>query len=587
MLYFFVQKTILKFMNKLAEFLPAFMHISRLENTNLILLLGFILLLGALGGRLFQKLKIPQVVGYIVIGILLGQSGFQILSASVITALDPLSSIALSLIGFMIGGELKWQVIKKYGTQFIGILLFESIVPFFVVSIVITGVSYAATKNFATSLALGLVLGAISSATAPAATTDVLRENRTRGPLTTTVLGIVALDDAVALILYAFASSIAATLLGVRTASVASQLLLLLYDICGSVVLGAVIGFFLSLFIRNVMTDSGRILGFSLGSLFLSTGIAYFLHLDTILAAMALGFFMVNFAPAKTRPTFTLVENFTPPIYVLFFVLVGAKLNIWNVTAFVGILAVLYVVLRTAGKSIGATFGSYITKASESVRKYLPFCLLSQAGVAIGLSISAGHSFSTTIGPTILLIITATTFIVQLIGPVCVKYGIKKAGECNLDITEEDLMRSACVADVQWNDFSLCSHSSPAIVSETELLRNLIDSFSRHCNLNYAVKNTDGTLAGFITLERLKEALIMSEWHEGLLAMDIMEPVKVVCAPQTSIPDVYKLFTQYDCDALPIVDENKKTCGVIERSAIDHFLHQKLIDLHKKIAGLG
>ena len=79
MLYFFVQKTILKFMNKLAEFLPAFMHISRLENTNLILLLGFILLLGALGGRLFQKLKIPQVVGYIVIGILLGQSGFQIL----------------------------------------------------------------------------------------------------------------------------------------------------------------------------------------------------------------------------------------------------------------------------------------------------------------------------------------------------------------------------------------------------------------------------------------------------------------------------------------------------------------------------
>ena len=125
-------------MNKLAEFLPAFMHFSRLENTNLILLLGIILLLGALGGTVFKKLKIPQVVGYIVIGIIIGQSGFQILSAQIITALDPLSSIALALIGFLIGGELKTKVIKKYGTQFVGILIFESIVPFITVSIVIS-----------------------------------------------------------------------------------------------------------------------------------------------------------------------------------------------------------------------------------------------------------------------------------------------------------------------------------------------------------------------------------------------------------------------------------------------------------------
>jgi len=188
-------------MNKLAEFLPAFMHFSRLENTNLILLLGIILLLGAFGGTVFKKLKIPQVVGYIVIGIIIGQSGFQILSAQIITALDPLSSIALALIGFLIGGELKTKVIKKYGTQFVGILIFESIVPFITVSIVVSLVAYFVTKDFASSISLGLILGSISSATAPAATTDVLRENRTRGPLTTTVLGIVAMDDAVALIM--------------------------------------------------------------------------------------------------------------------------------------------------------------------------------------------------------------------------------------------------------------------------------------------------------------------------------------------------------------------------------------------------
>lgn len=571
-------------MNKLAEFLPGFMHFSHIESTNLILLLGLVLFLGALGGLIFQKLKIPQVVGYIVIGIVIGQSGFQVLSANVIGALSPLSGIALSLIGFMIGGELKLQVIKKYGKQFAGILIFESVIPFITVSVVITAVSYAVTRNFAASLALGLVLGAVSSATAPAATTDVLKENRTRGPLTSTVLGIVAMDDAVALVLYACASSLAANLLGAQAASIRRQLGLLLYNILGSAALGTLIGFLLTLFIRNIMNNTGRILEFSLGALLLSAGISYFTNLDSILAAMALGFFMINFAPAKIRPAFSLVENFTPPIYVLFFVLVGAKLNVWNVNAFVGLLALLYVIFRTAGKSIGASFGAWLTKAPESVRKYLPFCLLSQAGVAIGLSISAGNSFYDTIGPTILLIITATTFIVQLIGPVCVKYGVEKAGECNLDITEEDLLKSLLVRDVMQDNESVCSETSPAIVAETAKLNTIINSFSRYRNLNYAVKNSEGVLTGFITLEMLKESLAMTDWYESLLAMDIMAPVKTVCLADTPLTEVYNIFSGYDCDAVPITDGKNKTLGVIEKNSIEHFLHQKIIELHTKAA---
>lgn len=571
-------------MNILAEFLPAYMHFSKVETTNLILLLGFILLLGTLGGRLFQRLKIPQVVGYIVIGILIGQSGFRILSSNVITALNPLSSIALSLIGFMIGGELKTQVIKKYGKQFIGILFFESVVPFIIVSLIVSITAYFVTGNAAISISLGLILGAISSATAPAATTDVLRENRTRGPLTTTTLGIVAMDDAVALILYALASSVAANLLGAHTASFGTQVIMLLYNICGSVALGSIIGFLLGLIIRDVMTDPGRILGFSLGALFLATGIADWLKLDTILAAMSLGFFMVNFAPAKTRQTFTFVENFTPPIYVLFFVLVGAKLNVWNVNAFVGILAILYVILRTTGKSIGAMFGAWLTKAPESVRKYLPFCLLSQAGVAIGLSISAGQDFADTIGPTVLLIITTTTFIVQLIGPVCVKYAVDKAGECNLDITEEDLMQKMKVSDVLYGTLPVCSASSPAIVNETCRLTDLLEAFSRNPNLNYVVKESSGKLIGLITLERLKESLILSEWYEHLLTIDIMLPITVVCSPETTIPELYKLYMENDCTVIPITNTMQETLGVIEKNTVEHFLHQQMIELHKKAA---
>ena len=575
-------------MNIFAQFLPDFMQFSTVEAANLILLLGLIMFLGALGGRLFQKLRIPQVVGYIVIGVLIGQSGLQLLSVTVITALEPLSSVALSLIGFLIGAELKIGVIKKYGKQFVGILLFEAIVPFFVVSLVVTAVSFALTRDFATSLSIGLVLGAISSATAPAATTDVLKENRTRGPLTMTVLGIVAMDDAVALILYAVASSLAAILLGGGAGlSLGAQLLALLYEVGGSIIVGGLTGLALGQIIRNLMSDEGRILSFSLGALFLCTGVCTLLALDNILAAMSLGFAMVNFAPAKTRETFSLVEKFTPPIYVMFFVLVGAKLNIWNVNAFVAVLAILYVLCRTLGKSVGARLGAALTKAPETVKNYLPFCLLSQAGVAIGLSIAAGQDFAATIGPTIMLIITATTFVVQLVGPICVKYGITKAGECGLDITEEDLMKNSVVQDITWGNSSICRADSPAIVSETTTLNEIICSFSHHENLSYAVQSKDGKLSGIITLEHLKEALLVTELSESLMACDVMETPSATCTASTPVPELYKLFSDYDTETIPIVDEQGSCLGVAEKYTLDHYLHAKVMELHKKVADLG
>lgn len=574
-------------MNILADVLPDFMHFNTISSGNLIFLIGIILLLGALGGRLFQKLKIPQVVGYIVIGIIIGQSGFQVLSANVITSLEPVSSMALALIGFLIGGELKINVLKKYGKQFTGILFFEAIVPFFVVAIAVTGFSFIFTKDIKTSLALGLILGSISSATAPAATTDVLRENRTRGPLTTTVLGIVAMDDAVALILYAFSSSIASSLLGYTGGSLGMQLLTLAYDVFGSILLGSIIGFVLSRFIRNVMTDEGRILAFSLGAILLSTGLCVFLELDTILAAMSVGFFMVNFAPSKTRPTFALVEKFTPPIYVLFFVLVGAKLNIWNVTAYLGLIAIIYIFCRTVGKSIGSKLGAKITKAPETVRKFLPWCLLSQAGVAIGLSIAAGQTFATTIGPSIILIITATTFVVQLIGPICVKHAVNGAGECNLDICEEDIMKTCKVEDVTLVGNPICTENSTAIVTEITKLHDILDSFSKNHNLNYVVKDSNGHFSGIITLEHLKESLQVQEMSDAIMAIDICDPIKFFVTPKMLIPEVLKLFDEHDTEALPIIDNDEKLLGVIEKQTIDHYLRGKVLELHKQIASLG
>ena len=570
-----------------ATLLPDVMHFMQLQGTQIVFLIGMIMFFGAIGGRLFQALHIPQVVGYIVIGIIIGASGLQVLGPNTIASLNPVSSIALSFIGFLVGSELKTDVLKKYGKQFIGILLGESITPFFVVAICVTLVYYVFTKDFTTAISIGLMLGAICAATAPAATTDVLKEFRTRGPLTTTVLGIVAMDDAVALILYAIAASLISPLLGGDNISFAMQLLNIAKDIFGSIALGCAFGVIISFVIKNIMTNEGRVLSFTLGGLFLCTGLCELINLDNILAAMSIGFFMANFASAKTRPVFKLVEKFTPPIYVLFFVLVGAKLNVWVVTPLLGLIAITYVLGRTVGKTIGATLGAKLTKAPDTVRKYLPWCLLSQAGVAIGLSIAASNDFPDNIGPQIILIITATTFIVQLIGPVCVKYGVTKAEEVGLDVTEDDILKKSLVKDVTWGKEIIASPNSPAIVCETDTIASILDNFESNHYQYFVVKNEDGFLSGFIPLEHLKETLLMGDMAKNMLALDIMDKPTYCCTPDMMLPDTYKMFSENDCECLPIIDKEKHPYGVLEKFTVDHYLHTKIIELQRKLNDLG
>ncbi|MCR4823090.1 MAG: cation:proton antiporter [Treponema sp.] len=574
--------------NPLSTLLPSAFHFLSLNGSQLMLLVGIMMFFGSFGGRIFQKLKIPQVVGYIVIGIIIGVSGFQILGKDTVAALNPISTASLSLIGFLVGAELKIEVIKKYGKQFVGILIGESITPFFVVGILTGSVTYLFTKSIPHSVAFGLLLGAICAATAPAATTDVLKEFRTKGPLTTTILGIVAMDDAVALILYAIAATISAPLLGGHSVSFIAQLGAIAYDIFGSIIMGMVFGFLLNLILKNIMNNEGRVLGFALGSLFLCTGVCSALHLDNILASMFIGFFMTNFAHPKTNAMFRLVEKFTPPIYVLFFVTVGAKLNIWIVTPFIALIAILYVGGRTIGKTIGSRLGARITHAPDSVRKYLPFCLLSQAGVAIGLSIAAGNDFQDSVGPQIMLIITATTFIVQILGPIFVKYGVTKAGEVGLNVTAEDLMKSTKVSDVCVEGCPLCGKESYTIVNDTDTVGKIIQDFTHHANMNYEVRSNEkenrGKLIGQISIVHLKEAMQIGEMGENLLAMDVMEKAKITCKPETSLPEAYQLFTDYDTDSVCIVNEENEPLGMLEKFTADHYIHTKIVELEHKLA---
>ncbi len=557
-----------------------FPRFSELQSANGVFLLGIIMFLGTTGGYIFRRLKIPQVVGYIIIGILIGQSGSRLISGQVIETLEPISGFALSLIGFLIGSELKIPLMRKYGRHFAFILSFEAIMPFVIVTALVWAVSFAVTGDWSTSLALALLLGAISSATAPAATTDVLAENRAKGPLTTMVLGIVAMDDAVALVLFAVAASVAAGLIGAETVSLGAQLLDIARELAFSVGIGALMGCALSLIIKHVRNDEGRTLAFSLGGIMIMTGTCAYLGLDPILASMAMGFFIANFAPFRSRDLFSLVDRFTPPVYVLFFVLVGAKLDIWKVSPMFALIAVVYVVGRTVGKSIGSWFGARVSGAPATVRKYLKWCLLSQAGVAIGLSIMAGKVFPDTLGPTIILVVTATTFIVQILGPVCVKYGVTKAGECGLDITEEDLLRESTVADV------LLGTSSAAALGETASFREITECFGRQDSLGCPVLSDDGRLSGIISVDNLKEAFLLGELTQGLLACDVMNPCPVSCKPSTLVRDARELFALHRIDTIPVVREDGVVLGMVEEHMISRFFNRKVLELHAKVAAL-
>jgi Kef-type K+ transport system membrane component KefB/predicted transcriptional regulator len=544
---------------------------------NILLLLGLALFGGTIGGKLFQKLRIPQVVGYIIIGIVFGEMFLGVISLEIVRILQPLSYMALGLIGFMIGGELKKEMFVKSGKQLLFILLFEGVFSFVLVTLFTSIVAFFIFKNWNLSISLGILLGAISSATAPAATTDVLWEYKTKGPLTRMVLGIVAMDDGLALLLFAVAASIAGVLMNNTGFKIAS-ILQPVYEIIVSIVMGVLLGYFLSRTIKNQIEED-KILVFSLGLVLLNLGLSIALKLDMLLSSMAMGAMAVNYSPRKSKEIFNLTNKFTPPIYILFFVLVGAKLQIKHFSVPIFVLLLAYLFGRTAGKMFGSFLGARISKAARSIQKYLPLCLFSQAGVAIGLSILAGQKFSNDIADLIIIVITTTTFVVQLIGPPFVKIAVQKAHEVGLNINENDLLKKIRVASIM--------DSSIPLINETADLNKVLRIFSKNQYFYFPVIDDRKKLVGIISIDSIKEFFIEYELSSFLVAYDIMDRVPVTSSKNELAVELKNKMKKYDIEYMPVVSADNTMEGFVERRQIDKIISQKIMELHKKADTLG
>lgn len=407
---------------------------------NNLLIIGICLSAGLLASYIFKWLKIPQVVGHISIGVLLGISGFKLLDLDSIYQLEDLTLIALGFIGMMIGSELRWARLKRVGLSILAITFFETTCAALFVGV--------ATYLFTQHALLSLLLGALAAATAPGGTTTVLQEYRTRGPLTNTLLGVIGADDAFAIVLYTIAFTTGKSWITASTASNMSHILIHVgWDIGLSILIGSLFSALFIMVMKQINdTDARQIFG--LGFVFCCTGVAIWLGSSVILANMAMGICISNMRPHQAKPFFQILYKITPPIYIMFFILVGAKLNIFLVSS-MGAIGGLYFICRILGKLSGAWIGSVLSRASTQVKQNLGLCLLSQAGVAIGLAISANKELEAlsniynnpnlffnnqNIGMVIINVITATTFIFQIIGPMFTKYGLKRAGEIKTNV---------------------------------------------------------------------------------------------------------------------------------------------------------
>lgn len=387
--------------------------------------IGLMLLFGYIGILLSKRVQIPHVVAFILMGVILGRSILNIINENVYQQVEILSIFALAMVGFAIGGELKYGEIKHLGKTIPIITIFESLSTFIMVTI---GV-YLVTHQLATAL----LFGAISSATAPAATVSVLWQYGARGPLTTTIFSVVGLDDAAALIIYALASFYARVIFAGEGSTAAGHVLLTpLVEIFGSLLVGVSVGLALNYVMRN-LGQKDEILIVTLGALLVCAGLARSFGLSMILTSMALGVTLINVS-RRNRVAFDVIGQFNYPFILLLFVIVGSHVDV-AVLRNLGLIGLVYFFMRVAGKMFGAWTGATISGAKPQVRKYLGLGLLPQAGVAIGLAIEISQSFlkmgpeGAHIARMVMNVIAATVLIFEIIGPNFVKYAIFQAGE--------------------------------------------------------------------------------------------------------------------------------------------------------------
>ena len=395
-----------------------------------LLVIGVITLAGLYLGKTMHFVRLPSIIGFMLVGVLLGPSVLGFLGEELKESIDFITDIALGFVAISIGLELSFSALRNQGLGIILIIVAESLLAF----IVVTAALFLLTGN----LALALIFGSLAPASAPAGTVAVIQEFRAKGNLTNALYAVVGFDDGLAIIIFGFAFAVARSLLlhqhGADTEALWRLIATPLLEIGLSFLIGVVVAVCYRLLSRKL--SEGRdlfILTFS--TVLITAGISEVLNLSLILTNLVVGLAIVNTqSPALTEKVKSELTEVMPLLFILFFVLAGANLQLALLPA-LGLVGVVYIAGRSAGLMGGAWFGAVVGRSEPKIRKYLGMGILSQAGVAIGLALVVKQilapfgSWGAELGALVITTITATSIIFEIVGPILCKLGLQKAGE--------------------------------------------------------------------------------------------------------------------------------------------------------------
>lgn len=358
-----------------SDFFAIFLNLREVFSQHIVFGVGILLTGSYFMGRLAERVKLPAITGFILAGLLLGPSCIGLVHQNLDETLASITEIALALIALVIGSEFSLKKLRTIGKSVIIITIFQLIGTFVLVTggLVLAGLQ----------LEFAAILGAIASATAPAATVAVIRELKARGPFVDHLYGIVALDDAGCVLLFASVAAIAGSSLG-SSASLFNTVSHAFVEILASLLLGAFSGWILHLLTRK-KRRTNEVMIISLGLILLLSAVSNTLHLSALLASMTAGAVMSNLS-RKTHRILNSLDSISPPLYAAFFAIAGTELNLSVLTSGpILLLGGVYVLARAAGKIGGTHLGATAAHSDPLIRKYLGSGMLPQAGVAIGL----------------------------------------------------------------------------------------------------------------------------------------------------------------------------------------------------------
>ena len=430
------------------NFFTSAQHYFQTHPMSTLALIGLIALFSFYFGKLAKKIRLPLIIGYMFFGVLIGPSFLGILTSSIQNELSFITEIALGFVALTIGLELNLNDLRKQGSGIISIIFAESFGAFILVFFVV----WLITKN----IPLALMFGSIAPASAPAGTVAVIKEYRAKGPLTKALYAVVGFDDGLGIMIFGFASAIAKNILnnqaGTSSGGFFSLILTPLKEIALSIIIGLVVGALFCILVRKLKNSSDYFIHI-FGIVLLMVGLSHAFHLSLILTNMTAGILIIN------TQRYNLVQamhkeltNVIPLLFILFFTLAGTKLHVAALPS-LGFLGIAYIIARSAGLIGGSRVGALFGKVSKNVRNYIGLGILSQAGVAIGLSIIVKQDFSglgkvveTTgsslvtsgdqIGTIIITTVTATCIFFEIIGPILTKIALQKAGEIYVEEEE-------------------------------------------------------------------------------------------------------------------------------------------------------